>query len=129
MAYTQTAEFELASREYIDIQNTTDGSTTYSEGELILQNNCLAFCLADVAISSKFAAVQQCNKVNALKAAEAMDAGQKLYWDNSASKVTVTDTSAGLPPVGYVLEDAASGDNTVTMSFDARGQASLTVAT
>lgn len=129
MAYTQTAEFELASEEYKDIQNTTDASTTYSEGELILQNDCLAFCIADVAVSSKFAAVVQCDRVNALKATEAMDAGQKLYWDNTASKVTVTDTSACLPPIGYVRLDAASADNTVNMIFDGRGQASLTVAT
>lgn len=128
MAYTQTAEFELASSEYDDIQDTTDASTTYSEGELALFNDCLGFVLSDVAISSKFAAVIRCRAVNALKAAEAMDAGQKLYWDNGNSVVTVTDTSAGLPPVGYVREDAASGDTTVSMVFDGRGQSSLTVA-
>jgi predicted RecA/RadA family phage recombinase len=129
MAYTQTAEFELASEQYIELQDTTDGSTTYSEGELILLNNCLGFCITDVAVSTKFAAVIQCEKVNALKVAETMSAGQKLYWKNGTSNVTVTDTSAGLPPVGYVLEDTASGATTVTMAFDARGQASLTVAT
>lgn len=128
MAYTQTAEFELASEQYIDIQDTTGGATTYSEGELILLNNCLGFVLTDIAVSTKFAAVIQCEKVNALKANETMSAGQKLYWDNAASKVTVTNTSAGLPPIGYVLEDAASGDNTVCMAFDGRGQSSLTVA-
>ena len=128
MAYTQTAEFELSSSEYIPAKDTTDASTTYSEGELILLQNCLAFCIADVAVSSKFAAVIQANKAEALKAAETMSAGQKLYWDNTASKVTVTDTSAGLPPIGYVLDDAASGDNTVSMTFDGRGQSSLTVA-
>lgn len=128
MAYTQTAEFELASREYDDVIETTDGSTTYSEGEMILLNDCLGFVLSDVAVSSKFAAVIKCRSVNALKAAESMDVGQKLYWDNTNSVVTVTDTSAGLPPVGYVRQDAASGDNTVNMNYDGRGQSSLTVA-
>ena len=129
MAYTQTAEFELASREYEDLINTTDGSTTYSEGEMTLHNNCLGFVISDVAVSSKYAIVVKCRSVNALKAAEAMDAGETLYWDNGNSVVTITDTSAGLPPIGYVREDAASGDNTVNMVFNGKGQASLTAAT
>lgn len=126
MAYTQTAEFELASRAYVDLQSTTDGSTTYSEGELIILNSCAAFCIADVAVSSKFASCVKCDKVDALKIAEAMSAGQKVYWDDSESKVTVTDTTAGLPNIGYVLNDAESGDNVVTMVFDGRGISSLT---
>jgi len=128
MSYTQTAEFELSSQEYIDIID--EAASDYSEGELILINNCLGFCLTDVdySVEATFAAVIKADRVEALKAAEAMSVGQKLYWDNSASKVTVTDTSAGLPPVGYVRKDAASGDSTVSMSFDGRGQSSLTVA-
>ncbi len=123
MAYTQTAEFELASKGYVDIQDTTNGSTTYSEGELVVINDMVVFPLSDVAISTKFAAVLIGNKVSALKAAEAMAAGQKLYWDNGNSVVTVTDSTGGLPNIGYVLEDAASGDNTVYMYFDGRGLA------
>jgi predicted RecA/RadA family phage recombinase len=123
MAYTQTAEFELASARYVDIQDTTDGSTTYSEGELTAINDVVCFPLSDVAVSTKFAAVLIADKVSALKAAEAMAAGQKLYWDDGNSVVTVTDTSAGLPNIGYVLEDAASGDNTVIAYFDGRGLA------
>jgi predicted RecA/RadA family phage recombinase len=123
MAYTQTAEFEIASKGYVDIQDTTDGSTTYSEGELAAINDCVCFPLSDIAVSTKFAAVLIADKVSALKAAEAMAAGQKLYWDNSASKVTVTDTTGGLPNIGYVLEDAASGDNAVIAYFDGRGLA------
>ena len=123
MAYTQTAEFELASKDYVDIQDTTDASTTYSEGELLADNDCVCFALSDVAVSTKFTAVLIGNKVSALKAAEAMAAGQKLYWDDTNSVVTVTDTSAGLPNIGYVLEDAASGDTAVIMYFDGRGLA------
>ena len=126
MAYVQTAEFELASEEYIDIQSTSGAATTYSEGELADFNDCVGFLIADVAVSSKFAAVIQCNKVNALKAAEAMTAGQRLYWDNSNSYVTVTQPSSGSSAIGYVLNDAVSGDNTVTMTFDGRGVFSLT---
>lgn len=123
MSYSQTAEFEIASERYVDIQDTTDGSTTYSKGELIAINDAVCFPLSDVAVSSKFAAVLQADKVTALKKAETIAAGQKLYWDNSASKVTAVDTSAGLPNIGYALEDAASGDNTGVMYFDGRGLA------
>ena len=123
MAYTQTSEFELASKNYIDIQDTTDGSTTLSEGELTAINDAVAFPLSDVAVSTKFAAVLKADKVTALKKAETMAAGQKLYWDNATSTVTITDSSAGLPNIGYVLEDAATGDNTVTASFNGRGLA------
>jgi len=120
MAYTQTAEFELACKNYIDMQDSTDASTTYSEGELVALQDCVGFVLSDVAVSSKFAAVLVADRVSALKATEAMAAGQILYWDNSNSVVTVTDTTAGLPTIGYVLEDAASGDNAVIMTFDGR---------
>jgi len=123
MAYTQTAEFELASKDYVDIQDTTGAATTYSEGELIAINDVVCFPLSDVAVSTKFAAVLIAGKVSALKATEAMAAGQKLYWDNTNSVVTVTDTTAGLPNVGYCLEDAASGDNAVIMYFNGRGLA------
>jgi len=121
MAYTQTAEFELASKNYIDIQDTTDGSTTYSKGELAAINNAVCFPLSDVAVSTKFAAVLIADKASALKKTETIAAGQKLYWDNTASKVTAVDTTAGLPNIGYALEDAASADNTVIMYFDGRG--------
>jgi predicted RecA/RadA family phage recombinase len=123
MAYTQTAEFEIASERYVDIQDTTDGSTTHSKGALAAINNCVCFPLADVAVSSKFAAVLQADKVSALKKTETIAAGQKLYWDNAASKVTAVDSTAGLPNIGYALEDAASADNTVVMYFDGRGLA------
>ena len=125
MAFVQTAEFELASEEYIDIQATTDGSTTYSEGELIDFNECVGFLIPDVAVSTKFAAVIQANKVNALKAAEAMLEGQRLYWDNGSSYVTVTAPSAASVHIGYVLEPATSGANTVLMTFEGRGIYSL----
>ena len=123
MSYTQTAEFELASKEYCDIQDTSGSSTTYDEGQLVAFNDMVAFVLSDTAASTKFAAVFKADKVSALKATEAMVAGQKLYWDDTNSVVTVTDTTAGLPNIGYVLEDAASGDNAVYMYFDGRGLA------
>ena len=120
MSYTQTAEFELASDRYVDVQDTTDSETTYSEGELVAINDCVMFPLSDVAASTKFAAVLVADKVSALKKTEAMAAGQKLYWDNTNSKVSVTNTSSAFPNIGYVLEDAASSDNTVYMYFDGR---------
>lgn len=121
MAYTQTAEFELASANYIELQDTTDSSTTYDEGELIENNFCVCFSLSDVAVSTKYAAVVEADKVSALKKTEAIDAGQAVYWDNSVSKVTGIDTSAGLPLIGYALEDAAASDNVVICSFDGKG--------
>lgn len=126
MSYTQAAEFELASENYVEGQDTTDSSTTYDKGELINFNDYVGFALSDVAVSSKGAFVLKADRVNALKKTEAITMGQTLYFDNSVNKVTAIDSSAGLPSIGYALEDAASSANTILMYFDGTGESSLT---
>ena len=114
----QTKIFDLRSAEYNEIQADTDGSTTHSAGDIVQVEESAGFVLTDVAISTKFAAIIRANKVRALKAAEAIDAGDDIYYDLSAKVVTKVSTSNVL--IGVALEDAALGDASLLMSFDGR---------
>ncbi|VXC63372.1 DUF2190 family protein [Sphingomonas sp. AX6] len=49
------------------------------------------------------------------KAAGAVTAGQKLYWDNTAFNVTTTATNNTL--IGAAIQAAASGDATVRVKL------------
>ncbi|GAB5376478.1 MAG: hypothetical protein AcusKO_29400 [Acuticoccus sp.] len=50
------------------------------------------------------------------KAAGAVTAGAKLYWDDSASNVTTTATDNSL--IGAAVSDQASGDPTVAVRLN-----------
>lgn len=122
MAYTQTKEFSLASNIYVDMQDTMPSTGSYDDGELIALNDCVGFVVGDIIASQKFACVVIAHKATALKKTETISTGQTLYWDDTDSKVTAVDSSAGLPVIGYALEDAASADVTVVMYFNGTGK-------
>ena len=122
MAYTQTKEFSLASNIYVDMQDTMPSTGSYDDGELIALNDCVGFVVGDIIASQKFAAIVIAHKATALKKTETISTGQTLYWDDTDSKVTAVDSSAGLPVIGYALEDAASADVTVVMYFNGTGK-------
>lgn len=114
----QTKKFDLRSAEYNEIQAETDGSTTHSAGDIVQIEESAGFVLTDVAVSTKFSAIIRANKVRALKAAEAIDAGDDIYYDLSAGVVTKVTTAN--VKVGVALEDAALADADCLISFDGR---------
>lgn len=122
MAFSQTKIFSLATNNYIDIQSTTNASTTHDDGVLIALNDSVGFVMGDIGVSTKFTAVKTAAKVTARKKKETISAGQLVYWDNGAQRVTAVDSSQGLPALGFALEDAASGDEIVIMDFAGGGK-------
>lgn len=122
MPITRSKIFDLRSDDYQAITATTDGSTTHSAGDAVEVEEVSGFTLADVAVSSDFTLVVRASQVRAMKAAETIAAGDKLFWDDGNSVVTKTD-GGSYPVLGYAVEAAASGDATVLMNFDGRGVA------
>lgn len=119
----QTKEMDLRSEEYKDAIEPT-AAAALDAGEVHALENCVAFTLSDIASGAKYTAIVQADKVRAVKAVEAIDAGDTLYWDNGNSVVTKTD-SGSLPVFGYALETVVAGSagDTVLMVFDGRGKA------
>lgn len=115
----QTKEIDLASPEYWEIQSLTDGSTTLSAGEVVKVGNVSGFTLTDVAINTLFTLIIKTGKARATKAAEAITAGDKIFWDDGNKVVTKTD-GGSYPVLGYAVESALLADATVLMTFDGR---------
>lgn len=115
----QTKIFDLVSAEYTPGKAVTGSSTTLSAGDIVQVEETAGFTFEDVAVSSNYTFVIKADAVRALKAAEAISAGDKIYYDLSETVVTkvATDNVA----IGYALEAAALGDDNVLMNFDGRG--------
>ena len=121
MAITRTKEMDLRSSDYEFLTGLTDGSTTIGAGIVTAIEEQIGFTLADVLISSPFTLITKASQVKAFKAAEAIAAGDKLFWD--AGNNVVTKTSAtGLIPCGYAIESALLGDTYALINFNGINQ-------
>ncbi|MCK5609602.1 DUF2190 family protein [Candidatus Pacearchaeota archaeon] len=77
----------------------------------------VGFYLNDGAIGDEMAVITKAEKVEVIKnAGEAWVPGDTLYWDDSASNVTVTLTSNTM--IGYVQKAAESADVLGMIVFD-----------
>jgi hypothetical protein len=113
----QTKVFDLVSDDYTPAIITAAASAL-DAGELHQIEEAAGFPLEDVASGAKYAAVIKADQVRAIKAAEAIDAGDDVYYDLSATVVTKVSTANVL--MGTCLQDAALGDADVLMTFDGR---------
>ncbi len=114
--------FDLVSKDYIPATCVAGGAL--AAGVNTQEADSAGFTLTDVAASGdKYTAILWAAAVRGLKvaASEVIVAGDKLYWDHSAKKVTATVGSLTVT-IGYALEASANGDTTVLMSFDGLGK-------
>jgi predicted RecA/RadA family phage recombinase len=80
---------------------------------------CAGFPIIDGVSGDDLIYVTRASRVTALKATGAIAAGDKLYYDLSATVVTTTATDN--VAVGYAVEAAASADASVLMDFNGLG--------
>lgn len=113
--------FDLVSDRYM-AANAIAGSNLLA-GVNVQVGGLAAFTLCDVTSGDLFAAVYNADQVRALKVAssEVITAGDLLYWDNSAKKVTATQGILTVP-LGYAIEGSANGDADVLMCFVGYGR-------
>ena len=107
------------------VKGLTDGATTISAGEVVAEEEQIGFPLADVAINSDYVLITKASQVKAFKAAEAIAAGDKMFWDPTANKVTKT-SAIGLIPCGYAIESVLLGDTYVLINFNGINQITVT---
>lgn len=117
MSITRDKEMELRSSDYEHLIGTAGADLI--AGEVTLVEEDLGFPLVDVANGKQYTSVIKASQVRAEKAAEAISAGDKLFWDAANSVVTKT-SGVGLYPCGSAIEAALLGDTYVLMNFDGR---------
>jgi len=115
----QTKIVDLRSAEYIPAIITA-AAAAYDAGDMVQEEEAAGFVLTDVASGAKYSLIIKADQVRALKVAEAIDAGDDVYYDLSAELFTKVATDNVL--LGSCLEDAALGDDDVLMTFDGRSK-------
>ena len=117
MTIARTKEMDLRSSDYEFLTGLTDGSTTIDSGEVTRLGTNTGFVLTDIAISTKYTFIVKASQVKALKAGEAISAGDALFFDATNDVVTKT-TATGLFPCGVAMETVLLGDTYVLMNFN-----------
>ena len=95
----------------------TGAEETYSAGEMIKLNDCIGVVVEDVEENSEFVLVYEAEKIIAPKSTGtgiSFSAGDNVYYDAAAKKVTNSATSNAL--CGKALE--AAGDDAVEVLID-----------
>lgn len=122
-------EFEILTNKYEDV--IVKMTSNVVAGEHITTSNTgdyptVGFTLVDVPRDKEGTVVIHASKVKAVKtAAQAVKAGQHLWWDKSAKKVTTVAGTTGPggnkdPYIGVAYRDAGAADTHVYMIFDGR---------
>jgi predicted RecA/RadA family phage recombinase len=119
MAIARTKEADLASSDYEFITATAAAAKTAGTMETI--EDVSGFPLVDVVSGDKYTLIIKASQVSGKKAVEAIDDGDKIYWDDSASVFTKVATDNAL--MGYAVEAAASADTHVLFNFNGKGVA------
>lgn len=119
MALIRTKNIDLRSADYKFISPTTDGATTHLAGDVVEVEETAGFTLVDVPINTKFTLVTEASQTRAKKAAEAIDSGDALFWNNATKLITKVAT---LDRIGEAIESALLGDATVLLSWDSRSK-------
>lgn len=115
MPITRTKECDLRSADYDFIIATAGGAI--ATGEVTIVEESIGFPLVDVVLNDKVTMIIRASQVRAMKAAEAIAAGDTIYWDAAANKVTKT-SATGLPIVGVAVEAALLADATALITWD-----------
>lgn len=107
-------KFELFSKGYKQIQAVAVADLT--AGTLVISGSTIGFTLVDILDTKQYTLITEAEIVKAEKAAVVIVAGQLLYWDGVAGKVT--NVPGTLNVIGVAHEAAASGDTHLYMSFN-----------
>ena len=125
MAITRTKEMDLRSSDYEFLIKVA--TADFAKGNVHLTEEQLGFTFVDVDFSEvpEYTLITKASQVKALKAAEAIAAGDLIFWD--AGNNVVTKTSAvGLYPCGYAVGSAELGDTYALINFDGRSPVAVT---
>lgn len=114
----QTKIVDLRSANYIP--GIVAAAADYSAGDMVQVEEAAAFVLTDVLTGVNMAFIIKADQVRCLKASEAIDAGDDIYYD--LSEELFTKVSTDNVKLGTALEDAALGDDTLLMTFDGRAK-------
>ena len=122
MQITRTKEMELRSSDYEHVTGLTGSSATIAAGEVTVLENTLGFPLCDVAVSTEYTKIVKASQVRAKKAAEAIDAGDNIFWDVTNNVVTKTSNAAHYL-CGVAVESALLADTHILINFDGKNAA------